>query len=107
MATLGMLFAALAAVGGPWLWLHPRFWTILVAGAGLVCYGIYYRMAVFLATQYGDLVRASFDLFRLELLDALYREHPATRAVELEKWEQASQLQIFGQVRDHELRPRR
>lgn len=106
MATLGTLFGVLAAIVGPWLWFSKAFWLSIAAVALLVSYGIYYRMAVFVATQYGDLVRAGFDLFRLDLLHALYRQHPATRSLELQMWEQLSQLVVFGQVQDFEIRPR-
>lgn len=105
MASLGVLFAVLAALVGPWLWLDARMWIISISVPLLVSYVVYYRMAVFVATQYGDVIRASFDLFRLHLLRALWRQHPVSRSAELEMWKQLSQLVVFGQVQDFEVRP--
>jgi hypothetical protein len=70
MATLGVSYGLLALVFGPLLWGNVRFWTILGLFAVGFSYVVYYKLAVSIATQYGDLIRASFDLFRHDLLKA-------------------------------------
>jgi hypothetical protein len=105
MATLCILFGLLASLGGPWIWLNWKFWTILAAFSFLFSY-IFYRLGILVAMQYGDLVRASFDLFRLDLLDALYREHPKNLEEEKQKWSEMSQLFVFGDTNNFEIRPR-
>lgn len=61
-------------------------------------YAVYYRLAVFVATQYGDLIRASFDLFRYDLLKGLSIKIDSTMPLsrEREVWEELSRLLAYG-----------
>jgi hypothetical protein len=47
------------------------------------------------ATEYGDLVKSAFDLYRFSLLDALGIEHPSNRQEEKEIWQKISQAIIY------------
>jgi len=97
MATLGMVVSLLCLLIGPWIMFFPLYWASWSFVAFLVSYTVYYKMAVFLAVQYGDLLRASYDLFRLELFKELAIELPADRDSELIKWRHVSQLLSYGQ----------
>lgn len=99
MATLGVCYGLLAVVAGPLLWSNVLFWLVLGLFAIVFSYLIYYRLAVFVATQYGDLIRVSFDLFRRELLKAFsLKQNNATTTLssEREVWEKLSRLLAYG-----------
>jgi hypothetical protein len=96
MATLGTLTAIFSFVIGPWLNFSPLYWATIGTIAILVSYCIYYKMAVFIAVQYGDLIRASFDLFRLELFNNFKMARPKDLASEVQKWKDLNQLIVFG-----------
>lgn len=95
MATLSVAYAMLAIFVGPWLTASMPFW-ITVFGVGLLLAYLFYRLAVFLAEQFGDLVRAAYDLFRLRLLEKFGRTWPQTLEQEREKWSQLSRLVVYG-----------
>jgi hypothetical protein len=60
---------------------------------------VYYRLAVSVATQYGDLIRASFDLFRHDLLKAFsVKFDPLNLSLSEEKeiWSKLSRLLVYG-----------
>lgn len=96
MATLGVLVGCFALLVGPWLRFTPFYWAAIGATAILVSYNIYYKMAVILAMQYGDLIRASFDMYRLDLLDQLSIPRPTDSAEERSRWQKLSELVVFG-----------
>jgi len=102
MATLSGIYAILGLIGGPWIWYRPSVWLPLGA-AGLLCCLFFYRVAVQTAERFGDLVRSSFDLFRLDLMEALHRPHPATWQVERQQWKELSELTVYGVTSDFTL----
>ena len=114
MASLGCLFGLLAAVVGPWLWIDTRqwhspalwYWGFLALGGFGAGWG-FYRLAVLVAGGFGDLIRASFDLFRLDLMAALSRPDPRSLREEREQWAQLSRLAIYGTELDFPLRERK
>lgn len=104
MATLAGLYALLALSVGPWLWFKPSLWFLLAAGALVISY-FFYRLSIGAAFELGEMVRSSFDLFRLDLMKALQRPRPATLAVEQAQWEELSKLAVYGFSTDFPLAP--
>ena len=98
MASLAVLYAALALLFGPWIWFSYGYWIGIAAAAGLVAY-FFYRLSVSAATQLGELIRASFDLFRLDLLASLGRPRPASFDEELRYWREMNDLAFYGDAR--------
>jgi hypothetical protein len=97
-----MFFALLV---GPWLWLNRLVWGGLALAALIACF-FFYRLAVLSANQLGELVRSSFDLFRLELMVALGRPRPPTFYEERTQWEELSQLAVYGTARNFSIQPK-
>jgi len=97
MATLGVLYAVVAITVGPWLWFNLQFWTTIAAIALIISYAVYYRLGVLVTIQYGDLIRASFDLFRGKLSEQLIARQPN----EVAKWKNLSRLLAYGQTNTH------
>jgi hypothetical protein len=100
MASLGVLYALLAALGGPWLWLNLQFWLLLAVIAVVMSYTVYYRLAVTAATQYGDMIRAGYDLYRKDLLKEFLKVVegiPKSYRDEIKEWENLSRLLVHGQ----------
>jgi hypothetical protein len=102
MASLAAIYGLLALLAGPWLWFRPWFWPA-VAGVAFLVSGFFYRLAVQTALGFGDLVRSSFDLFRLDLMAALHRPDPATLFAERAQWTELSELVVYGQAVDFSL----
>jgi hypothetical protein len=102
MATLGAAYALLALLAGPWLWYKPSFWLPLAAAGLLVSY-FFYRLGVGAAQQLGEMIRSSFDLFRLDLMTALSRPHPATFLAEQKQWEELSRVAVYGTAPDFQI----
>jgi hypothetical protein len=103
MATLGVSYGLLALVFGPLLWGNVRFWTILGLFAVGFSYVVYYKLAVSIATQYGDLIRASFDLFRHDLLKAFsvkFDRSNISLLEEKELWGKLSRLLVYKDPSD-------
>jgi len=108
MATFSAGYAALAAFVGPWLFPDAIYWLLLTSVGCALSYG-FYLLASSAASQYGDIRRACVDLFRLDLMHALYRPHPANLEEERSRWREVSQLSIYGEVdhpSDFSIRPR-
>jgi hypothetical protein len=101
MASLGAAYALLALLGGPWLWYSPLFWLLLAAVGCLASY-LFYWLGVGAARQLGEMVRSSFDLFRLDLMEALARPHPATFLAEQKQWVELSKVAAYGVSKDFE-----
>jgi hypothetical protein len=97
MASLAAIYAALVLVVGPWIWFSYGYW-LSAAGVAAVVAFFFYRVSVSAATQLGELIRASFDLFRLDLLKALGRPRPATFDEELRYWRELNDLTFYGDV---------
>jgi hypothetical protein len=102
MSTLSALFAGLALIAGPWLAYDPLLW----GSCGLVAMFLarfFYGLAVKSASQYGDRLRSSFDLFRLDLLKQLGFARPTKFAEECEMWQKLSQLMVYAKPADLEI----
>jgi hypothetical protein len=69
-----IIWGSLLFVWSFWAW-----WSVLVA---LLVVGFAYRRAIGAATVYGDLLEAAFDLYRLQLYDALSLPRPTSPAEE-------------------------
>jgi len=105
MATLAAIYAWAALLVGPWLWFNQPLWGLL-AGVGFIISFLFYRLGIDCAYRLGEMVRASFDLFRLDLMAALGRPHPLTLAQEQMQWEELSKLAVYPTKIDFALRPR-
>jgi hypothetical protein len=97
MASLSAAYAVIVVVGGPWLWYNPVLWTIL-CGFGLFITWQFYLVAWRAARQSGDLTRATFDLFRLQMMTALGRPAPKNLQDERRQWEEISLLAATARV---------
>jgi hypothetical protein len=104
-ASLSGVYAFFALLVGPWLWFNQLLWCWL-AGVALFNSYLFYRLGVLSANQLGELVRSSFDLFRLDLMSALGRPLPPTFYSERAQWEELSRLAVYGTVRDFALQPK-
>jgi hypothetical protein len=102
MSSLALVYAAVALLLGPWVWFSHGYWIGAAAGAGLVAY-FFYRVSVSAATQLGELIRASFDLFRLDLLSTLGRPRPASFEEELGYWRELNSLAFYDDKCDFKL----
>lgn len=102
MASLGAIYSFMALLIGPWLWFNLWFW-IPQAIVGLIFCIFFYRLGVSAAFQYGEMVRSSFDLFRLDLMANLNRPRPSTFNVEQNQWEELSKLAAYGEKIDFKI----
>ena len=96
-ASLAGLYALLWLFGGPWLGFGFRACLVATAIALVVTLG-FYGLALVAARQLGQLVRAAFDQNRLALMRSLGVPRPATLREERERWQQLSQLVVFGEA---------
>lgn len=94
-ASLSLFSAILWLVLGPWIWGDLLVWLGLVVASGIVAY-LFYRLGCISAWKLGDLFRASFDLFRLDLLKALGGVAPQSIKEERATWRQFSTLLVYG-----------
>jgi hypothetical protein len=106
MASLGFLYGFLALLVGPWLFFSLRFWLTL-AFLGFLSGFCSYRLSISAANSLGEMIRASFDLFRLDLMEALELPHPASFRVEQKQWEEFSKLTVYGENSDFRIRERK
>jgi hypothetical protein len=94
---LTSLFALLVATTvflGPWLF-FGYFWLLYVPGfVGLSW--IFYRTSIQAALALSRAMRAAYDVFRFDLLDALGVRAPKDLKDEREKWERFSVLAAYG-----------
>jgi hypothetical protein len=106
MTTFAAIYAGLALFVGPWLWTVSSL-LLLSLASSIVSY-VFYWIAVSAADHHGAIHRACVDLFRLDLMYALYRPHPTTLAAERLQWRELSQLAAYGetQLLDFAIRPR-
>lgn len=95
MASLSLLYGTFTLLAGPWLWFEPKVWIALTIAAYGATYFLY-GLAVNAAQQFGELVRGSFDLYRLELLHALRLPEPDTHSEEQATWEEFSRWTVYG-----------
>jgi hypothetical protein len=103
MATLAGIYALLALAVGPWLWFNYLLWLSLALVAISISF-FCYRLSVNAARELSELIRSSFDLFRLDLMKALERPRPRTFLAEQSQWEELSKLAVYGTMSDFELR---
>ena len=106
MASLSFLYSFLVLIVGPWLWFNYWLWGTL-ALIGFTVSFFFYKVCISAAIQLGELIRASFDLFRLQLMTALERPHPASFKNEQEQWEEFSQLVVYGDAKDFKILERK
>jgi hypothetical protein len=95
MSSLSALYAYLILLTGPWIWFRSIYWVSLALFAGLVSF-FFYQVSVSAAIQLGELMRASFDLFRLDLMNALGRPHPNSFHEEQRQWKELNDLAVYG-----------
>jgi hypothetical protein len=95
MASLEVIYCSIVLLVGPWIWFNPVLWTTVGFVSLLLAY-LFYSLAVNAAYQYGELVRSTFDLFRLDLMEALGLPHPANLFAERTQWEEFSRLAAYG-----------
>jgi hypothetical protein len=95
MASLSALYGLGVFIIGPWLWYNPPLIAAGVVFSAFVA-ALFYRLGVEAACQYGEMVRSSFDLFRLDLMEALGRPRPGTWQEERKQWEELSRLTSYG-----------
>jgi hypothetical protein len=105
MASLAVAYCAFALLAGPWLWFNALLWVSLGAAAALAAF-FFYQVAVRAALQLGELIRSSFDLFRLDLLQVLRLPEPANHAEEKQTWEKFSHLAVYGEGADFQIQPK-
>jgi hypothetical protein len=106
MASLSLFYSFLILIIGPWLWFNYWLWGIL-ALIGFSVSFFFYKVCISAAIQLGEMIRASFDLFRLQLMTALERPHPPTFLKEQEQWEEFSQLVVYGTAKDFKILERK
>jgi hypothetical protein len=106
MASLSTLYSFLVLIIGPWLWFNYWLWVPL-AVIGFTISFFFYQVCVSAAMQLGELIRASFDLFRLDLMAALERPHPTSFKKEQEQWQEFSQLVVYGDASDFKILERK
>lgn len=83
MALLGGLFTVLWA---PVAWFAHRWDLFLLSVLGLPLSWLCYQNAVQVALAYGEQVKATFDLYRHDLLRALHRPIPSDGEAERKEW---------------------
>jgi hypothetical protein len=99
VASLGLIYSGITLFFGPWIWFNQIFWVILTIAGGLVAFA-FYRIAVGAAYRFGELVRSSFDLYRLDLMIAFNLPTPTSHTQELTQWSQVDQLIVYGDHSD-------
>lgn len=80
----------------PYLWPSAPMLVALVAVVAMVTW-VFYRAAVAAAAGFGEVFRASFDLFRRALLTAMSMQPPGTLAEERALWSRLSSIMVFHQ----------
>ncbi|MCB0019529.1 MAG: hypothetical protein KDE09_17180 [Anaerolineales bacterium] len=66
------------------------FLYLLGAAIMMALFAVFYRAAIPLVVQYGDLVKSTFDLFRFSLIDALRLKRPHNYDEETALWDNLS-----------------
>lgn len=106
MASLGAIYSLGALLAGPWLWFNFWFWIPLAIVGLAICF-FFYQLGISAAYQYGEMVRSSFDLFRLDLMAALARPDPPRFSKEQKQWEELSKLAVYGTKIDFDILQRK
>lgn len=107
MATGFLISAFSILIYGPMLRMDEATlvaWPLISASMLIAMY-LSYRSAIMAARDFGDILRAACDLFRLDLMKALQRPHPADLQEEREQWIELSQLMAYGTVQNFLIRP--
>jgi len=89
-SALALVFAATAVAAGSAAAVSPAV-AAIGAVAGLLVSPVTYRLAVRAGWDYGELVRASFDVYRRDLLAAMGFPLPGTLEEEREVWQAVGQ----------------
>jgi hypothetical protein len=66
------------------------------SGFSLLWFWIFYKAALPVAEQYGNMIRSAFDLFRFELLNQLNLSLPADSDEETDTWRMVSEFVVLG-----------
>lgn len=106
MASLALIFGFIVLLAGPWIWFNVWLWSFLAAFSFVVSF-FFYRLSIKAAVQLGEIIRSSFDLFRLDLMAALNRPHPQTLRAEREQWSELSRHIVYGEEISYSIRPRK
>jgi hypothetical protein len=69
---------------------------LLAAGLGVVLCGFFYNASMISLSSYTLAIRASFDLFRLDLLKKLEIERPGDFNKEFETWKNLNEMIVLG-----------
>jgi hypothetical protein len=99
MATLAAMYSILVLIFGLWLTSHYIILGVLT-GTAFLTTSLFYGMGVFAAMQFGDLVRACFDLYRLKLMKAFNLTIPPEFSKQRKLSLQISQLLVYGETSD-------
>jgi hypothetical protein len=67
----------------------------------MVLFALFYRAAIPIAIQYGNLVRSAFDLFRWHLIKALHLKWPTDYDEETTQWDNLSMFFGHGPLNDY------
>jgi len=103
MATLSIVYSLSCVVLGPWIGYRPLLWAAL-AILGCLLATLFYNLAISAAANYGDFLRAAFDLHRLKLMQALERPRPISIVSERKQWRELSKLAVYADPADFDLR---
>jgi hypothetical protein len=66
------------------------------AAIGFVSSAIFYNASIFSVSSFGLIIRSSFDLFRLDLLNQFGIEKPKNSIEEFETWNNINELVVLG-----------
>ena len=91
-------FLILVPVTAALLWRHQ--WWLLLTAVCLVLARVSYKGAIAAAIDYGETIRAAFDLHRFDLLEALRLEMPRDSATERALFDRLTSFLYFDSDAD-------
>jgi hypothetical protein len=97
LLNLTTILVVVGVGGGAWLlfWRALPEWSLPCAIGGVALAWVCYRVAATQAVRFGDVVRATFDLYRLDLLKQMHIGLGA-HATEREAWGQLTEWLYYG-----------
>jgi hypothetical protein len=99
LAVLYSMWTTTVVVSGPVVFLGfldkvlPYFFA---AAVGFISSAIFYNASIFSLGSFSLMIRASFDLFRMDLLKKLELERPKNSIEEFETWNKVNDLIVLG-----------